>query len=294
MFRDLVVARVVEPTSLLDAGRVLLDLGRTPASYATMKRTLARAAAGSYRDQIATACFRHAVTSGDVSLCLYDVTTLYFEAEKEDDLGKVGYSKERRVDPQIVVWLLVDRQGFPLDIGCWKGNTAEQTTVIPIVRAFQARHGIEDMVVVADAGMLSAENLRQLDEANLRFIVGSRVSKARWTSPRTSAGTATPSPTARSSTPSPRGPGAGARTRPRCGPNPSGTVSSIPAPGGRSGPTRASGPRGTPRRSPCRRTRPARSSPGRRPPAPHASSRPAATHALWTRPPWPGPGTWSG
>jgi hypothetical protein len=178
VFRDLVIARVVEPTSLLDAGRVLQDLGRTPASYATMKRTLARAAAGDYRDQVATLCFQHAVTSGDVSLCLYDVTTLYFEAEKEDDLRKVGYSKERRVDPQIVVGLLVDRRGFPLEIGCWEGNTAEQTTIIPIVQQFQARHGIEDMVVVADAGMLSAENLRQLDEANLRFIVGSRVTKA--------------------------------------------------------------------------------------------------------------------
>lgn len=112
VFRDLVIARVVEPTSLLDAGRVLRDLGQSPASYATMKRTLARAAAGKYRDRVATWCFEHARTDGDVSLVLYDVTTLYFEAEKEDELRKVGYSKERRVDPQIVVGLLVDRGGF--------------------------------------------------------------------------------------------------------------------------------------------------------------------------------------
>src|SRR4051794_28323900 len=80
VFRDLVIGRVVEPTSLLDGGRVLTDLGRVPASYATMKRTLGRAAAGKYRDQIAALCFQHATTSGDVSLVLYDVTTLYFEA----------------------------------------------------------------------------------------------------------------------------------------------------------------------------------------------------------------------
>ena len=55
-------------------------------------------------------------------------TTLYFEAEKEDALRKVGYSKERRVDPQIVVGLLVDRQGFPLEIGCFEGNKAECDT----------------------------------------------------------------------------------------------------------------------------------------------------------------------
>ena len=109
---------------------------------------------------------------------LYDVTTLYFEAEKEDGLRKVGYSKERRVDPQIVVGLLVDRRGFPLEIGCFEGNTAETTTILPIIRAFQDRHGLADMVVVADAGMLSATNLRALDEASLRFIVGSRMTKA--------------------------------------------------------------------------------------------------------------------
>ena len=135
-------------------------------------------AAGDYRARIATACFTHAAASGDVSLCLYDVTTLYFEAEKEDDLRKVGFSKERRVDPQVVVGLLVDRAGFPLEIGCFEGNRAETTTIIPIVKAFQARHGLADMVVVADAGMLSACNLKELHEAGLRFIVGSRVTKA--------------------------------------------------------------------------------------------------------------------
>ena len=177
-FRDLVISRIVEPTSILDTGRILADLGQQPANERTMRRTLGRAQQRGYRDAVATACFNHAVSNGDVSLVLYDVTTLYFEADKEDELRKVGYSKERRVDPQIVVGLLVDRSGFPLEIGCFEGNKAETTTIIPIVKQFQARHGLADMVVVADAGMLSATNLRELDEANLRFIVGSRATKA--------------------------------------------------------------------------------------------------------------------
>jgi transposase len=106
------------------------------------------------------------------------VTTLYFEAEKEDDLRKVGFSKERRVDPQIVVGLLVDRGGFPPEIGCFEGNKAEKHTILPIITQFQARHGIGDMVVVADAGMLSAVNLAELDAAGFSFIVGSRTTKA--------------------------------------------------------------------------------------------------------------------
>jgi len=178
VFRDLVLARVVEPTSILDAGRVLADLGRKAASDKTMRRTLARCAGRGYRDTIAGACFAHALASGNVSLVLYDVTTLYFEAEYEDGLRKVGYSKERWVDPQIVVGLLVDRAGFPLEIGCFEGNRAEKLTILPVIRQFQARHGIEGMVVVADAGMLSAANLAELDDEGLGFIVGSRVTKA--------------------------------------------------------------------------------------------------------------------
>ena len=122
VFRDLVIARIVEPTSLRDAGRVLADLGQRPASEKTLRRTLLRCAAGKFRDRVAELCFAHAISAGDLSLVLYDVTTLYFEAEKEDALRKVGYSKERRIDPQIVVGLLVDRRGFPLEIGCFEGN----------------------------------------------------------------------------------------------------------------------------------------------------------------------------
>jgi transposase len=89
-------------------------------------------------------------------------------------------SKERRIDPQIVVGLLVDRTGFPLQIGCFEGNTAQTTTLVPIITAFADRHDLTDtpMVIAADAGMLSASNLAALDEAGLGFIVGSRSVKA--------------------------------------------------------------------------------------------------------------------
>ncbi len=177
-FREVALARVIEPTSKADSLRVLDEVGVAHASLRTVFRMLARAGEGGYRDQVAAACYGHASTAGDLSLVLYDVTTLYFEAENEDELRKVGYSKERRVDPQVVVGLLVDRRGFPLEVGCFEGNKAEATTLLPIVQAFQERHALESMAVVADAGMLSASNLKALDAAGVRFIVGSRVTKA--------------------------------------------------------------------------------------------------------------------
>jgi hypothetical protein len=180
VFRDLVIARIVEPTSKADSRRVLTDLGVDVVSYKTIQRHLSLINTGSYRDRIAEKCFAHASNRGGLSLLLYDVTTLYFEAENEDELRKVGYSKERRVDPQIVVGLLVDRTGFPLEISCFEGNTAETTTIVPVIEDFQNRHGLADvpMVVAADAGMLSATNLKALDSAGLSFIVGSRMTKA--------------------------------------------------------------------------------------------------------------------
>jgi len=79
-----------------------------------------------------------------------------------------------------VVGLLVDRTGFPLEIGCYEGNTAETTTIVPIVTSFLERHNLggTPMVVAADAGMLSASNLKALDELKCSFIVGSRATKA--------------------------------------------------------------------------------------------------------------------
>jgi hypothetical protein len=127
VFRDLVLARVVEPASILDTGRVLADLGRTAASDKTMRRTLARCKERGYRDTIAGLCFAHVRATGDVSLVLYDVTTLYFEAGHEDALRKVGYSKERRAGPQVVAGLLVDRNGFPWRSAATRGTRPGST-----------------------------------------------------------------------------------------------------------------------------------------------------------------------
>lgn len=177
-FRKLVLARVIEPTSKEDTLRVLGELGVPGPSLRTIWRTLARCVEQDWRDKLSRAAYAHATKTGGLSLVLYDVTTLYFEAEDEDELRKVGMSKERRVDPQIVVGLLVTPDGFPLEVHAFPGNTAETLTLIPVLRSFQDRHGVKDLVVVADAGMLSAANLNALEDAGFSFIVGSRISKA--------------------------------------------------------------------------------------------------------------------
>lgn len=178
-FTALVLARIIEPTSKADTVRVLEEIGVPPPHVNTLHTALKRSRQRGYRDLLAKACLAYSArTSGTAALIMYDATTLHFENEAEDDLRRVGMSKEHRVDPQVQVGLLVDPGGFPLEVHLFEGNTAETTTLVPVLQAFQQRHGVADMVVVADAGMLSAANLNALEDAGFSFIVGSRLTKA--------------------------------------------------------------------------------------------------------------------
>jgi hypothetical protein len=177
-FRAMVLARVIEPTSKADTVGVLDEIGAPAPTVKTLFRALARCEQRDHRGELAAACLTRATAEGALGLILYEVTTLHFEAEEEDSLRKVGMSKERRVDPQVQVGLLLDRSGFPLDVHCFEGNTAETSTLLPVLTSFRERHKGTDLVVVADAGMLSAKNLNAIEDAQLAFIVGSRISKA--------------------------------------------------------------------------------------------------------------------
>ena len=77
--------------------------------------------------------------------------TLYFETDKADGFREPGFSKERRLEPQITVGLLTDETGFPLRAGAFEGNKAETATMIPMINDFMKAHNLDDVVVVADA-----------------------------------------------------------------------------------------------------------------------------------------------
>lgn len=173
VFRQLVLARIIEPTSKLDSLRVLAETGITPPSYPTLKRRLGLYAAEGWREQLAAACARQA-NLGPATFVLYDVTTLYFETHQCDGFRESGFSKERRVEPQITVGLLTDASGFPLMINAFEGNRAETTTMLPTIRAFITAHQLTDVVIVADAGMISEANKRAIEAEVLSFILGAK------------------------------------------------------------------------------------------------------------------------
>jgi hypothetical protein len=192
VFRALVLARIIEPTSKLDSLRVLEEAGMDPPSYRTVQRRLrlyagadsdtaesteaapVDAAGGRWRARLARACADH-VGLGPATLLLYDVTTLYFETGTGDGFREPGFSKERRLEPQITVGLLTDAGGFPLMVHAFEGNKAETTTMLPVLTAFLAEHDLAGVTVVADAGMVSEANKQAIEAAGLSFILGARL-----------------------------------------------------------------------------------------------------------------------
>jgi hypothetical protein len=112
VFRQLVIARIIEPTSKLDSSRVREEAGVVPASYPTVWRRLRVYARDSWRQKLSAACAAHA-RLGPASLVLYDLSTLYFETGAGDGFREPGFSKERRLEPQITIGLLTGQDGFP-------------------------------------------------------------------------------------------------------------------------------------------------------------------------------------
>jgi transposase len=111
-----------------------------------------------------------------ISLIFYDVTTLHFETEKEDEFRKKGFSKDHRGDmPQILIGLFVDFEGYPFDFDFFKGNTFEGHTFKTSVEKLIKKYQFKSLTVVADAGMLSQDNLSYLEAKKINYIVGARL-----------------------------------------------------------------------------------------------------------------------
>ena len=92
-----------------------------------------------------------------------------------DGFRESGFSKERRLEPQITIGLLADRTGFPLMVTAFEGNRAETKTMLPVIEAFMAAHQLPDVTVVADAGMISEANQKAIEAAGLSFILGMKI-----------------------------------------------------------------------------------------------------------------------
>jgi hypothetical protein len=110
------------------------------------------------------------------NLIFYDVTTLYFETFEADELRKNGFSKDNKSQqPQVLIALMVSKEGLPIGYEVFPGNTFEGKTFIPMIQSFIQKNKVENLTVVADAAMISSENSSALNEKGINFIVGARL-----------------------------------------------------------------------------------------------------------------------
>lgn len=177
-FRDLVIARIVEPASKRRTRGILEERFGIRYSLTTIYRTLQLLSRKNYQERVEQVVVRFLTRTikEDVTVLFFDVTTLYFEAPDPDDLRRYGFSKDHRADqPQIVVALTVSGSGMPIAFRLFAGNTFEGHTMLPAITGVLERMASDTAVVVADAAMLSQHTMEQLEEKKLRYIVGARL-----------------------------------------------------------------------------------------------------------------------
>lgn len=172
---DLVLARIIEPGSKLQSLEFLKQFFGIVHLRCELYRQLPTML--SLQDKVEAKVLTVAKKefSFTFSLVFYDVTTLYFESFAEDGLRMPGFSKDNKSkQPQILIGLLVTAEGFPVAYQIFKGNTFEGHTLIPVVSAFKRKHKIGSLTVVADAAMISLENIVAIRKSNLHYVVAAR------------------------------------------------------------------------------------------------------------------------
>lgn len=177
LFRHLVITRLVYPVSKLKTVDYLFKYKGVIVDVEKVYRYLDKIEAHQI-EQIQQISYEHTLTilSHHLSIVFYDVTTLYFETGDEDDFRQTGFSKDgKHQQPQIVLGLLVSTEGYPLTYELFEGSTFEGYTMIPVIEAFKQKYQLERLVVVADAGLLSAKNIQALNEKGYEFILGARI-----------------------------------------------------------------------------------------------------------------------
>lgn len=177
MFRNLVLCRLVFPVSKLKTTDYLYKYHNMDIDVNSVYRYMDKFDK-SQQEQVQEISYKHSfsILKEPMNIVFYDVTTLYFEIEQEDELRKAGFSKDgKHSNPQIVLGLLVSQNGYPIGYDIFEGNKYEGHTLIPIIKAFEEKYKIEKLIVVADAGMLSKENIRDLTEQGYEYILGARI-----------------------------------------------------------------------------------------------------------------------
>lgn len=178
LFKSLVISRLLYPGSKLELINYLSYFKNIDITPDKIYRFLDALYQDEIKSKIETCVFEHtkSVMNGEIILTFYDVTTLYFESESEDDLRRIGFSKEGKIaKPQIQLGLFTTLEGYPLSFEVYEGNKYEGHTLVDILKKFQDKFELKNKpIVVADRGMLNNSNIAYLEENNYKYILAAK------------------------------------------------------------------------------------------------------------------------
>jgi len=120
--------------------------------------------------------FRSRDLFSSLDLVFFDTTSIYFEGEGGETLGERGHNKDHRPDlKQMVVGAVIDNEGRPICCEMWPGNTADVTSLVPVVDRLRSRFSIGKVCIVADRGMISQDTIEELERREWPYILGARM-----------------------------------------------------------------------------------------------------------------------
>ena len=179
LFKALVISRLLYPGSKLYLIDYLAYFKRKSIDKNRIYRFLDTIYTEEIKNKIEKCIFNHTkkIMDNTITVTFYDVTTLHFESESEDDLRRIGFSKEGKLNrPQIQLGLFTTLQGYPLSFEVYEGNKFEGHTLTDVLQKFQLRFQIKNKpIVVADKGMLNNSNIAYLEENNYKYILAYKI-----------------------------------------------------------------------------------------------------------------------
>ena len=173
LFRDLVISRITHPGSKLQLSDYLRENNRQEVSADNIYYFLDKLNS-KLKHQVEDISFAHTrkLLNGRIGVVFYDMTTIYFESSQPDELRMTGFSKDgKHQHPQIFLGLLVGKNSYPIGYDIFEGGIYEGHTLIPVLEKFEKRFDFQKPIVVADAGLLSKDNISALQDNGYGYII---------------------------------------------------------------------------------------------------------------------------
>jgi len=176
ILKDIVMARLAKPCSKRSSHELLEKDFGIAIPLIKIYRMMDKITEGRIK-QIQDLCYIHSKTLlTEITVMFYDCTTLYFESFKEDELRKFGFSKDHKFNQgQILLALMVTQEGLPIGYEIFPGNMNEGKTFKDAIEKVKNRYQVKKVVIVADSGLLSDDNMKLLEKEGYEYILGARL-----------------------------------------------------------------------------------------------------------------------